>query len=80
MEIREEKISEYRETEQVVREAFWNVYAPGCSEHYLVHRMRQCPGFVPALDLVAVEKGRSWAMSPMWNRTLPEMTAAATKC
>ena len=57
MEIREEKISEYRETEQVVQEAFWNVYAPGCSEHYLVHRMRQCPGFVPALDLVAVEKG-----------------------
>lgn len=58
MEIREEKISEYRETEQVVQEAFWNVYAPGCSEHYLVHRMRQCPGFVPALDLVAVEKGK----------------------
>ena len=27
IEIREEKISEQRETENVVREAFWNVYS-----------------------------------------------------
>lgn len=39
IEIREEKISEQRETENVVREAFWNVYSPGCSDHYLVHQV-----------------------------------------
>lgn len=56
-EIREEKLSEQRETENVVREAFWNVYSPGCSEHYLVHRIRQCPAFIPQLNLVAVKNG-----------------------
>ena len=56
-EIREEKLSEQRETENVVREAFWNVYSPACSEHYLVHRIRQCPAFIPQLNLVAVKNG-----------------------
>lgn len=55
IEIREEKISEQRETENVVREAFWNVYSPGCSDHYLVHQIRQCPAYIPQLNLVAVK-------------------------
>ena len=46
------------ETENVVREAFWNVYEPGCSEHYLLHIMRKSPGFVPELDFVAEADGR----------------------
>ena len=57
MEIRKENISEYISTENVVREAFWNVYSPGCSEHYLVRQMRNCTAFVPELNLVAVEHG-----------------------
>lgn len=42
----------------MVREAFWNNYTPGCCEHYLLHRMRDCPAFVPELDVVAVDAGK----------------------
>lgn len=56
-EIRQEVISEQKETETVVREAFWNVYSPGCSEHYLIHQLRHCPAFIPQLNLVATENG-----------------------
>lgn len=40
-------------TENVMREAFWNCYVPGCTEHYLVHVMRGCAAFVPELCLAA---------------------------
>ncbi len=56
--IRHTKPSEYRETESLMREAFWNHYSPGCSEHYLVHIMRNHPTFVPELDFVATADGR----------------------
>ena len=42
----------------MVREAFWNVYMPGCDDHYLVHILRTHPKFVPTLDLVAVHDGK----------------------
>lgn len=58
LEIREEDVSEQREAENVVREAFWNVYSPGCSDHYLLHRLRQCSAFIPQLNLVAVKDGK----------------------
>lgn len=53
--LRQENERDYRETEHVIREAFWNHFSPACSEHYLVHVMRDCPVFVPELDLVAVD-------------------------
>lgn len=56
--IRQEFPADYSEVENVVREAFWNVYSPGCSDHYLVHLMRDCPAFVPELDLVAELNGK----------------------
>ena len=56
--IRQEQPADYREVEEMVREAFWNQYAPGCMEHYLLHVMRGSPAFVPELDLVAVADGR----------------------
>ena len=56
--IRPETPADYRETENLVREAFWNVYAPGASEHYLLHVMRDAENFVPELDFVAEENGR----------------------
>ncbi|MCD7918835.1 MAG: N-acetyltransferase [Clostridiales bacterium] len=56
--IRNENINEYRETETVIREAFWNHYSPGCNDHYLVHIMRDCPTFIPELDLVAVDDNK----------------------
>lgn len=54
--LRPVRLSDYRETEHVMREAFWNLYTPGCSEHYLVHIMRECSSFVPELDIVAVHQ------------------------
>ncbi|MDL2272536.1 N-acetyltransferase [Desulfovibrio sp. OttesenSCG-928-I05] len=57
-EIRRERPADYRETENVTREAFWNHYSPGCTEHYILHVMRDCPAFVPELDYVAVHEGR----------------------
>ncbi len=58
IELRTEHPSDYRETELRPREAFWNRYAPGCTEHYLLHIMRQSPDFVRKLDFVAVTEGR----------------------
>ncbi len=56
--IRHEVESEYREVEELTREAFWNLYVPGCDEHYLVHKMRSHPDFIPELDFIAVLKDK----------------------
>ena len=50
--IRPEREEEYRDVENLVREAFWNVYRPGCLEHYVLHQLRNDPAFVKELDLV----------------------------
>ena len=50
--IRLETKNDYRETENLTREAFWNVYRPGCMEHYVLHCYRRDPAFVPELDFV----------------------------
>ena len=56
--IRPERKEEHRAVEALVRDAFWNVYQPGCVEHYLVHRLRNDPAFVPELDFVMEKGGR----------------------
>lgn len=56
--IRPEKIEERREVENLVREAFWNVYRPGCLEHFVLHRLRSDPDFVPELNFVMEKNGR----------------------
>ena len=50
--IRLEEKKDYRDVENLVRESFWNVYRPGCSEHYVIHVLRDDPAFVPELDFV----------------------------
>ena len=50
--IRTETESDDRAVENLAREAFWNVYRPGCMEHYVLHCFRTDPAFVPELDLV----------------------------
>lgn len=50
--IRLEKEADYGNTENLTREAFWNVYRPGCTEHYVLHCYRDDPAFVPELDFV----------------------------
>ena len=56
--IRLENQEDYASTETLVRESFWNVYRPGCSEHYVLHVLRDDPAFIPELDLVMELDGR----------------------
>ena len=56
--IRLERKEEYREVENLVREAFWNVYRPGCLEHYVLHQLRKDEAFVPELDFVMEKDGK----------------------
>ena len=55
--IRSETPADYRIVENLTREAFWNVYRPGCLEHYVLHTFRTDPAFVPELDLVMERSG-----------------------
>ena len=50
--IRNEVETDYKTVEDMTRKAFWNLYVPGCDEHYLVHVMRTHEDFVPELDFV----------------------------
>ena len=55
MNIQLEQPKDYREVENLTREAFWNVYAPGCVEHYVLNQYRSNPDFIPELDFVMEE-------------------------
>lgn len=56
--IRNETQADRQAVEDVTRRAFYNIYAPGCTEHYLIHVMRDHPDFIPELDFVAELDGR----------------------
>lgn len=56
--IRNEKESDYSIVEEITRKAFYNLYIPGCIEHYLVHIMRNHEDFIPELDFVAELDGQ----------------------
>ena len=66
--IRQEHPKDYAAVEMLTREAFWNVYCPGCSEHYLAHIMRTHKDFIPELTFVA-ECGGAIAASIMYMRS-----------
>ena len=51
--IRFEKEKDYKEVEDLTREAFWDIYQPGCDEHLLAHKLRTVKAFIPELDFVA---------------------------
>ena len=55
--IRLETEKDYRAVEELIREAFWNVYKPGADEHYFVHTMRSHPDFIPELAFVLEKDG-----------------------
>ena len=55
--IRLERKEDYPVVENLIREAFWNVYRPGCSEHYVIHMLRNDPAFVKQLDFVMEQNG-----------------------
>ena len=56
--IRLETKEDQRTVENLIREAFWNVYRPGCYEHYVMHMLRNDPAFVKELDFVLEKDGR----------------------
>ena len=56
--IRLEKKEDAGAVENLVRESFWNVYRPGCSEHYVIHVLREDPAFVKELDFVMEKDGK----------------------
>lgn len=58
MEIRLENENDYFEVENLTREAFWNVYRPGCFEHLVVHNLRKDKCFVKELDYVIEENNK----------------------
>jgi len=55
--IRNEEPTDRRTVEFLIRESFWNVYKPGCSEHYVMHVLRDDPAFVPELNFVMEKDG-----------------------
>ena len=56
--IRLEKKEDHRSVENLIRESFWNVYRPGCSEHYVMHVLRDDPAFIRELDFVMEQDER----------------------
>lgn len=56
--IRNEQETDYKKVEEITRKAFYNLYIPGCAEHYLVHIMRQHKDFLPELDFVIEKDGQ----------------------
>lgn len=52
IEIRNENPSEYHAVENLVREAFWNVYRPGCMEHLILHNFRKHPNYLEKLSKI----------------------------
>ena len=67
--IRLERKEDYRAVEVLVRESFWNVYRPGCSEHYVIHVLRDDPAFIKELDFV-MEQGSRLIGQNMFMRTV----------
>ena len=54
--IRLENKNDYKAVEHITREVFWDVYKPGCDEHFVLHKIRKVPAFVKELDFVACDK------------------------
>ena len=67
--IRLEQKEDYGKLENLVRESFWNVYRPGCSEHFVIHVLRDDPAFVKDLDFVMEQDGELIGQN-MFMRTL----------
>jgi predicted N-acetyltransferase YhbS len=78
--IRLEAPCDYRTVEELVREAFWNVNVPGCSEHYLAHVLRGHEDFIAGLDFVAVADGRLAGQIMYTNGIVADDAGRDIKC
>jgi len=56
--LRPEEEKDHRVVEELTREAFWNLYFPGCDEHLLIHKLRKTKEFIPALNIVAIHNDK----------------------
>lgn len=56
--LRRENELDHRDTENLTREAFWDVYRPGCVEHLLVHKLRNVAAFVAELNYVVADNAK----------------------
>ncbi len=54
--IRQEEEKDFKDVEYLTREAFWDIYKPGCDEHLVLHKIRKVSAFVKELDLIACDK------------------------
>ena len=80
--IRLETPADHAEVENLVRESFWNVYRPGCLEHYVLHCLRQDKDFIQELDFVMEQDNRIIGQNMFMNacikaddgRQIPIMT------
>lgn len=57
LEIRLEEKKDYRKVEEMVREAFWNLYVPGANEHFILYSLRNSKAAIPELNFIAVKDG-----------------------
>ena len=69
--IRLEEKNDHRAVEDLVRESFWNIYKPGCSEHYVIHVLRDDPAFIRELDFV-MERDSDLIGQNMFMKTIIE--------
>lgn len=60
MELRLENEKDYFQVENLTRDAFWNVYRPGCNEHLVIHNLRRSDSFIKDLDYVLVENNQNY--------------------
>lgn len=74
--IRNETPADCQTVETITRRAFYNLYVPGCGEHYLVHIMRDHPDFIPELDFVAELEGQVIGNVMYTKATLTDETGA----
>ena len=75
--IRSETKDDHRKVEELVRESFWNVYRPGCSEHFVIHVLRDDPAFVKELDFVMELDGKLIGQN-MFMKTVIEADGGGT--
>ncbi|MBE6802547.1 MAG: N-acetyltransferase [Ruminococcaceae bacterium] len=68
--IRNERKEEQREVENLVRESFWNVYRPGCLEHYVLNQLRNDDAFIPELDFVMEKDGKIIGQNMFMNAVI----------
>ncbi len=76
IQIRQERPEDYRATENLVRESFWNVYRPGCLEHYVVHEFRGRPEYCPKLALLMFSGGELIGQAMFVKNILRTLTGA----